>query len=202
MSDYATVAQIKSLGVQTDALTETAWQLLATSCSRFFDRLCEVEDDFFAEENGLTEDKYFVGDGTAYLKLPPYIDIDSVTLNEGTITIPDYQTTNVPEYIEQNGYLVVLDKTSAGFTLTGANRFTGWPEKKQIKVSAVWGSEFVREEVTAAVCHLALVSWRTFDPSVAEDTQSSLTLVDGIPALVWATVEKMRGQYSQKSLAA
>jgi hypothetical protein len=207
MADYATVEQIKGLGIQTDAPATalTAWEDLATGASRLFDTLCEVSEDFFAEENGLTEDRDFVGDGTAYLKLPPYVDLDSITINDGTIAVPDYTTDNVPDYIAKDGMLIVLEKTKQG-SLDSAmyrNRFTGWPDGSQIRVSAVWGFESTPKDVQVAVAKIALHHWRMSDPVNADNTNATPEpLIDGLPASVWPTVEKYREKYSQRCLFA
>lgn len=207
MSNYATVEQIKGLGIQTDAPATalTVWDDLAEAASRMFDRLCEVTDDFFAEESGLTEDKDFIGNGTAYLQLPPYIDLDGVTINNGTVAAPDYTTDNVPDYIEQNGALVILDKVRpiADYHAIYNNRYAGWPHGAQIRVSAVWGFEFPPKDVQIAVSKIALNQWRMSDPVNADNTNAtSEPLIDGIPASVWATVEKYKEKYSQKWLFA
>ncbi len=207
MALYATVAQIKGLGIQTDApaTATTVWDDLAEAASRMFDSLCEVEEDFFAEENGLTEDRDFIGDGTAYLKLPPYVDLDTVTINDGTIEVPDYTTDNVPDYYAKDGTLIVLDKTKQQTALSAFrwNRFTGWPDGAQIRVSAIWGFAFVPKDIQIAVSKIALNQWRLSDPVNAENTNATAEpLIDGIPASVWATVEKYREKYSRKCLFA
>ena len=207
MALYTTVEQIKALGIQTDvpATATEVWEDLAEAASRMFDSLCEVSEDFFAEENGLTEDRDFIGDGTAYLKLPPYVDLDSVTMNDGTIADPDYTDDNVPDYIAKDGMLIVLSKTvrAAPTSAFYPNRFTGWPDGAQIRVAAVWGFEFVPADIQIAVSKIALNQWRMSDPVNADNTNAtSEELIDGIPASVWATVEKYREKYSQRCLFA
>lgn len=207
MALYATVAQIKALGIQTDApATATeVWDDLATAASRMFDSLCEVSDDFFAEESGLTEDRDFIGDGTAYLKVPPYVDLDTVTINDGTIETPDYTTDNVPEYIAKDATLIVLEKTkmAAPYSAFYPYRFAGWPDGAQIRVAAVWGFEFTPVDIQIAVSKIALYQWRISDPVNADNTNATAEpLIDGIPASVWATVEKYKAKYSQRCLFA
>lgn len=206
MGNYATVEQIKGLGIQTDApaTATTVWDDLATAASRMFDRYCEVEDDYFAEEDGTTDDKFFIGDGTAYLKLPPYVDLDSVVINEGTITVPDYLATNVPEYIESNGSLIILDRVKGIWPhFGGVKRYEGWPLGKQIRVSAIWGWIEIPKDVQIAVSKIALATWRMSDPVNADNTEATAEpLVDGLPASVWAVIEKYREKHTQKFMFA
>lgn len=211
MADYCTEAQAKSLGVQTDALLAATWPLLITSASRLFDKLVEVDDDYFAVGD-LTEpytysDRTFVGDGTAYLKLPPYIELnptDPVTINEGTIDDEDFIIDNVPDYAEQNGYLVVLGRTTGHWPhFGGVHRFTGWPDGKQIEVSANWGFTAIPSEVTRLTAHLALFLWRNGDVQAADGIDVvTPALIDGIPAVVWSGIEAYKRKYSQAAIFA
>lgn len=211
MADYATVAQIKGLGIQTDApaTATTVWDDLATGASRMFDKLAEVEDDYFAQGDVVDPVTYsvknFIGDGTAYLKLPPFIalnPVDPVTINNGTILLPSYSTSNVPEYVAVDKHLVVLSRTTGGYFgsyFDGRNRFTGWPERSQIKVSANWGWSAIPKDVQIATAKIALHNWRISDPVNADNTEAvSEAIIDGLPASVWAIVEKYRRKYSEQ----
>jgi hypothetical protein len=202
--DYVTTTQVGSFAHEFAALDAPGQTLIVTSASRLFDNLCEVEEDFFAEEDGTTEDRYFIGDGTAYLKLPPYVDLDTVALNDGTVDVPDYTADNVPSYIEQDGMLVVLDKTKLQEPEAASypNRFTGWPGGVQIRVSAIWGFATVPSDVQLAVIHLALHLWRTADPAfavisnAAGDALASRT----VPKVAQSVIDKYKAKYSQKAI--
>lgn len=209
MADYATVTQIKGLGIQTDApaTATTVWDDLATAASRMFDKLVEVQDDFFATANGTYQDRTFIGDGTAYLRLPPYValaDANPVMINEGTPEEEDYIADNVPEYAEQDGMLVVLTRTRGVWPYYGGvARFTGWPVGKQIEVSANWGFTATPKDVQIAVSKLALFHWRMSDPVNADNVNATAEpLIDGLPASVWPIVEKYRDKYSRKFFVA
>lgn len=209
MALYATVQEIKGLGLQTDAPDNTIWDLLAEGAARQFDRLCEVKDNFFAaaemDDSEPPEPVYssrtFIGDGTAYLKLDPFVELNPVT----PIVIDAAYSYPIPEYTVVDRTLVVLNRTKYQEPIASAfpNRFTGWKQGVQVSVSAHWGFTTTPAEVKIAVCKLALISWRLADPVNAENTAAeSEPLVDGIPASVWSVVEKYRERYSEAALFA
>jgi hypothetical protein len=206
MADYVTTTQVSAFAHEFGALGGDGQALLVTAASRLFDTLCEVDEDFFAEEGGLTEDRDFIGDGTAYLKLPPYVDLDTVTINEGTIETPDFTDDNVPDYVAQNGMLVVLSKTmqQSAEAAFYPNRFTGWPDGKQIRIGAVWGFEFTPADVTFACVHLALHLWRTGDPAFAtiSNAEGAASRAATVPQIAQQIIDKYREKYSRRSLFA
>lgn len=202
MADYATAAQIRAFAPQTqpDALGgegADTWTTLATAASRLFDNLAEVSDGFFAAASATASNREFIGDGTAYLKLDPYTELVTVTINDGTIDDPDFTTDNVPDYVARDGMLIALDKVSPAITdLSG--RFSGWPVGKQIRVSAKWGFAAIPKDVTFAVIQLALHSWRLADPAFAVLSDSDKAAQNGnIPAFAKAIAEQYRRQYSR-----
>lgn len=206
MSDYVTTIQVGEFAHEFNALGTDGKALLVTAASRLFDNLCEVSEDFFAEEDGTTDERFFIGDGTAYLKVPPYLDLDSVAINDGTIAVPDYTADNVPDYAEQNGMLVVLDKTirPSYSAPSYPNRFTGWPDGKQIRVSAIWGFLTIPADVQLAVIHLAIHLWRTGDPSFAviSGAGEAAARIETIPKIARDIVDRYREKYSARSLFA
>ena len=213
MADYVTSSVVSSFGHEFAGLSDpTAVDLLVTAASRLFDNLCEVEEDFFAPAPDPVDytDRDFIGNGTAYLRLLPYTalnDTDPVLMNEGTIEDPSYVSTNLPDYIEREGGLVVLDKTLRTnydtSYYTGVNRFVGWPDGKQIRVSANWGWTETPADVQLACVHLCYHLWRTADPAFAVISSADGTVrATPIPAVVKATVDKYRAEYSQKALFA
>lgn len=204
MSDYATVAEIKSLGLQTRATDENVWTLLAAGASRDFDRLCEVPDDFFAaaayddEEppEPIYADRVFIGDGTAYLKLDPFVTLNP---DEPIVIDPDFAYA-VPTYHVNGRMLIVLSKTQLQPIELSAypGRFAGWKQGVKITVSAHWGFAAIPADVKLAVCKLAMHAWRLSDPVVAQDTGAVVEdLIDGLPQSVWPIVEKYRRIYTR-----
>ena len=204
MADYVTAAQVGAFAHEFSALGGDGQALLVTAASRLFDISCEVSENFFAEENGSSEERVFIGDGTAYLKLPPYVDLGVVSINEGTREDPDYSTSNVPEYVEQDGMLIVLSKTvrqspEAAFY---PGRFTGWPEAKQIKVDAVWGLESTPSDIVLACVHIALHLWRTGDPAFAtiSNAEGAASRPATLPKIAQDIIDRYREKYSQRAV--
>lgn len=211
MADYVTNEQLAAFAHEFKALADSdAVDTLITAASRLFDNLCEVDEDFFApgdaEEDPDFTERDFVGDGTAYLKLDPYIalDDDPISINEGTILDDDFDVVNVPEYVERSGMLVVLGKTTyQRFTPSGMNRFVGWPDGKQIRVSANWGFSAIPADVQMATVHLALHLWRTADPAFAQISNADNTVsVRTVPRVAEVVIEKYREKYSRRALFA
>lgn len=209
MADYATTAQIRAFTQVPDSLAGGAdgeyWGLLATAASRMFDNLTEVSDSFYGLA-GEYANRDFLGDGTAYLRLDPYTflnETDPVLMNDGTVETPDYEAANVPDYIVRDGSLIVLDRTNQNFTnrTPYLNRFTGWPDGKQIRVSAKWGFTAVPEDITFAVIQIAIMTLRTMDPAnaVLANTEKAL-LVDSLPFMSQEIVKKYKEKYSRKAV--
>lgn len=207
MADYVTNDQLTAFAHEFAALEDAnAVETLITAASRLFDNLCEVNEDFFSVASGTFADRTFVGDGTAYLKIDPYISLadNPVAINEGTIDEADFLTENVPDYSEQNGMLVVLAKTQyQRFGLTGIGRFEGWPDGKQIEVTANWGFSAVPADVQMAVVHIAIHTWRTADPAFAQISNADNTVsVRTVPRVAEVVIEKYREKYSRRALFA
>lgn len=202
--DYVTATSVGYFAHEWNALDPIGQALQVTAASRLFDSECEVSEGFFAEESGLSEERIFLGDGTAYLRIPPYVDLTSVTINEGTADSPNYSVSNVPEYVEQDGMLIVLDKTVARSSLSASypNRFTGWPDGKQIKVDAVWGLAFVPHDIQLAVIHLALHLWRTADPAFAtiSNGDGAASRERTLPEVARRVIDAYREKYTRRAL--
>lgn len=209
MADYITEEQLTAFGHEFGALSNTtAVSTLLSAASRFFDNQCEVTEDFFAVAGNTESDRDFVGNGTAYLQLDPYTTLnatDPVKLNDGSVATPDFTTTNVPDYVERDGALVVLDRTgNQGFTQDGRNRFVGWPEGKQIRVSAKWGFSAIPADVQIACVHIAYHLWRVGDPAFAvisnADNTASRPLT--LPQIARTIIDKYRQRYSRSAIFA
>lgn len=189
MALYATAEEIKSLGVQTDASTEDVWDVIAESASRQFDRLCEVNDDFFAvapfneeepPEPILTE-KVFYGSGTQYLSVAPNVSIDSVEIDGTTLT---------PEFRHVDRLLVMKSDSPIKEWACGAT----------ITINGHWGWASVPADVKLAVMKLAIFSWRMADPINAEQINAAAEpMVDGVPASVWSVVDKYKAMFTRSN---
>lgn len=219
--DYITTTQIADFAQEFDALSPDGQSLIATSASRFFDNLCKVDAGFFSAATGATA-KTFYGDGTAYLKLPPYIG----TIAPASVAIVDNDSNVVetPVYFEQNGYLVIKgygagvptrDVSNAGPTFfsnswpstwnsysspfnTGvATYFKGWPVNLKITVTANWGFAAVPADVQQAVIQLAIHQWRVGDPAFTAISQSGQPYAaPAIPVQVQTIVDNYRETYT------
>lgn len=168
---YCTVAEIRELGIQITATGTPSWSddllnKLIERASRLFDIECGVEPGFFdAADNEATEQTFY-GDGTNFLKLPPYV---AGSLNT-TLTYPvGYADL---EFVERNGYLV---RTESGL-LNIQQRFGGWYENVPITVSAKWGYASTPADVKHAIVKLVIHICRTMDP-----TQLKLLVLEGQP---------------------
>ena len=207
--DYVTGEQVASLGHEFDPNNDRT-ALLVTAASRLFDKQVGVPDDFFAEgdtgEDPAYTNRDFIGNGTAYLKLDPYIALnptDPITINNGTILVPNYSTTNVPDYVMRNGSLVVIDRTlRRGFSSTGINRYVGWPDGAQIRVSANWGFSEIPADVSIACAHIAIALYRTADPaiSVISNAEGAATRIETIPKVARDIITENRAKYSRQPI--
>lgn len=174
--DYCTTTEIAAASQEFTGDPDYAAQL-ASAASRLFDNLCDVSEGFFAVTNDAFEDRDFIGNGTAYLALAPYTALNTVSpvlINKGDVTTPNFNATDLPQYIEKDGMLVVPDKTNQNFRLVtpDQNRFTGWPDGVQIRVSAKWGFSAVPDDIKRAVIQLAIHWFRTGDPAFTMISQS------------------------------
>lgn len=208
MADYATKAEIQAFAQEPFALEDsTAWDTLTTAASRLFDNLVEVDDDFFNTAGATFTDRDFIGDGTAYLKLDPYTELDStdpVLINEGTINDVDFDDNNLPEYVARNGMLVALDRTNQVYAgeWTYPNRFTGWPDGVQIRVSAKWGFTAVPKDVKVAVIQIALHMFRTQDAAFAEISGAEKVVPLALPPTAQKIIDNYREKYSRRFVIA
>lgn len=210
MADYATTDEISAFAHEFAALGNTGQDLLATSASRLFDRLCEVDDDFFDAAAGTFSDRDFIGDGTAYLRIGPHTALnitDPVLINmEPLDAVADFVNDNVPPYLDRGDYLIVLANTrymrpeAASYPL----RFEGWPHGRQIRVSAKWGFAGIPEDVTLATAHIAIHLWRTADPAFAtiSNAEGAASRAVTVPQVAREIIDKYKAKYSDKAVFA
>lgn len=133
--------------------------------------------------------KTIYGQGTSYLKLPPYVP---GTLDD-EITVPDAYTT--PDFIEKDGYLILTD--SNGVLPQGQYRYppyaTGWWEGVAITVSAIWGFEATPADVKLATIELVINLIRETDPATLKLTDlEGQPLREKVPPRVFEIARRYR----------
>ena len=145
----------------TTALPDDELDALIEQASRFFDLECNVEPGYFEPAGDTATAKTIYGNGTNYLRLPPYVP---GSLNT-SITLPEGYT--VPSFIEQNGFLVLT--TSSGvlppFQHFHNCSWSGWYSGVAVTVSARWGFVATPADVKMAVIELVINLERETDPA-------------------------------------
>lgn len=192
MSAYVT-PEIASKFAQEFTSLGDQQELILEAASRFFDNQTEVSDGFFNAVSG-ESDKVFIGDGTAYLKLPPYtyLGADPIVILDN-----DDDEVEIPLYLEQDGFLVIRGQGIRRRNPV-TDSFKGWPVNAEITVSASWGFAAVPADVRMAVIQIALHWWRMGDPAftVVSGTATAVG-TDSIPPQSKVVIEKYRRKYSQ-----
>lgn len=95
------------------------------------------------------------GDGSNYLRLPPYVPGTLVS----PVTVPSGYTAQ--EGVERDGYLV---RSESGVLAFGSSSY-GWHENVAITVTAKWGYEAVPADVKHAVIELVINLVKETDPA-------------------------------------
>jgi len=169
---YCSAAEVREVATQiTPTSKPVAWtndvlEKLIERASRLFDLECGVEPGFFqASSNPTVSERIIYGDGTDFLKLPPYV---RGTLNS-TLGYPDNYTEL--EFSERGGFLV---RTTNGIFSTRYS--TGWYPGVPISVSAQWGFAETPSDVKHAIIKFVIHICRTVDP-----TQLKLLVLEGQP---------------------
>lgn len=142
-----------------NSLPTAELEALIEQASRMFDRSCGLTDGWFNPVAiPIATEKTIYGDGTHYLRLPPYVP---GSLNT-TLTVPESYT--APTFTERNGYLII---NSSGFLPPFARDSVSsvWYAGTPITVSAIWGYLETPADVKAAVIELVLNLWRETDPA-------------------------------------
>lgn len=143
------------------ALTVPELDALIEQASRMFDLECGVPEGYFnPAQIPIATERTFYGDGSNYLRLPPYV---AGTLNT-LITLPNSYT--APTFVERDGYLVL----SSGGVLPPFRRFhnclwPGWYSGVSVTVSAIWGFRETPADVKLAVIELVINLERETDPA-------------------------------------
>ena len=157
---YCTTDEVREVGTQiTEAAEPTAWtdevlEKVIERASRIIDLECGVDPEFFEPAGVSATNKTVVGDGTNYLRLPPYV---AGTLN-ATLTYPDGY--DALQFTERGGYLV---RTESGMLLS--HGFGGWYENVPITVSARWGYDGTPADINHATIELVINLVKEVDPA-------------------------------------
>lgn len=150
------------------SLPTTELEALIEQASRMFDHACGVPDGWFNPVAiPVATTKTIYGDGSNYLRLPPYIPGSLST----SLTLPEGYT--APDFIEKDGYLIVHSGSvlsSHVGTYYGSWPYNhpvwqGWYVGVPITVSAIWGYYETPADVKMAVIEMALNLWRETDPA-------------------------------------
>jgi hypothetical protein len=201
MSDYATIEQIQALADEPDSTASPdAWELIAGSASRLFDKLVEVPDDFFAVAGDTATARTFYGDGTAYLQLAPFVATPTPVVD-----IPGGEyTVEADDFTVKDGKLIFLNLTRrmSDTQYPPYDRFTGWHDAVAVEVTAKWGFSEIPKDVTYAVCQIALWLWRQREEAVAITANLEGITAKELPVSAQTVVDKYREIYSQRALFA
>lgn len=160
---YCTPKEVRDVGTQLSRVDDEVMKAFIERCSRFFDHLCGVPDEFFESADGEPRARTFYGDGTNYLRLDPYMP--------GSLSIAVPSGYTAPSYIERNGHLLITT-TDVG-ALAGQlppfpswwNTGTGWWSGLPITVTARWGYAATPADVKMAIIELVINVLRETDPA-------------------------------------
>lgn len=137
-------------------------EALIEQASRMFDLECGLPERYFNPvEIPVATARTFYGDGTNYLRLPPYVAGSLDT----SITLPEGHTS--PTFTEVNGFLAI----NSGGVLPPFSRFNnwyGWQAGVAVTVSAIWGYRETPADVKMAVIELVINLWRETDPATVK----------------------------------
>jgi hypothetical protein len=174
LSNYVELTDVNGYGYQLDDDDAPVVQKIIPRCARVFDLVAEVAPGYFGAAAEAPALKTFFGDGSAYLRLDPYVG----ELADGAVTTLDGYT--VPEFYERtdrwknpflharaSGRVVTLLDEAAWFggALSGGSN---WSEGQPYKVSARWGFEATPDDVVEAVLELIIAVHRSKDPAFAK----------------------------------
>jgi hypothetical protein len=141
--------------------------------SAFIDSYLKVPPGYFKPSAEQPTQKTFYGDGTDYIRLPPYT-------GDATVTLPDYYDP-ATDYEIRDGYIVRLHlaESTTTFTLMDVDKWNryfnrdplygnyGWQVGEAIKVTARWGYAEVPADIELACRRLVERLWRTKDGQVS-----------------------------------
>lgn len=173
---------LKENGIAPESDDTVVWQQLAESVSRIFDRECEVADGFFNKASASASGRSYLGNGTEFVKLYPYIagSIGAITVDGDAIPLAD-----ADHYNEIDDYLIFkypIIKNAA------------------VSISARWGFSAIPADIVQACIEQALFQWRKKDLAFAELAGvPTAAVVAQFSPTFQATVNRYRELYSQNN---
>lgn len=173
----------------TTALPEAELEALIVQASRYFDLVCGVDPEYFEAAGASATNKTVYGDGSNYLKVPPYVAGTNTTLS-----LPEGYT--VPTFIERDGYLIL--SSDGALTVRIApfpSVYGGWYTGVPITISARWGWAATPEDVKMAVIELVINLWRETDPATVKLINlEGQPLREKMPPRVWEIARRYRAK--------
>lgn len=197
MSQYVQSSVLEQFGQEVDSLPQVGQDIVLQAASRIFDKLCGVPDNFFAKAGASATDQTFYGDGTAFLKLPPFIGTPTVAIPGSEYTPEDYTVVN--------GSLVILGRTTRRNLneYERNDRFTGWYDAVPITVTARWGWTAIPDDVQFAVMQIAINMWRQGDPAFTSISQSGEpNTLPAVPAVAQTIADLYRAKFGLSAVFA
>lgn len=177
MSGYINKLELIKKAVASEASDDVDWETYAEGASRLFDKLCEVEDGFFAKAASNPSERSFYGNGVDMMRLPPFVGtITTVSIDGEEMDADDWRITN--------GYLYHL----------GDGEFD---TDEEITISARWGFADVPKDVEIIVAELAIYLWRARDPMFNQMSETELQ--ENLSPTINAAIKKYRDLYSRSA---
>lgn len=206
MADYITTAELDRFLLGAAAADSTKKSFAVTSASRMFDRLCNVDDDYFAAAGESASDKVINGNGLTILPLPPFVgSLGAVTYEDGTdaeeVVDTDYfklKGTIPNQYLETVPYSYIdafRPYLYERYQENGLWRYRYiWRMDKNYTVSARWGFTATPDDVKAAVIQLAISIMSDLDTAKTERLESKTDVKDHLPgnSIAALTVRKYK----------
>ena len=154
-----------------NAIGDAELEALVEQASRTIDLICGVSEGYFnGPLYGIATSQIVYGDGTNYLRLPPYVP-GSLS---ATITVPTGYT--APDFVERGGYLIISSNGVLATRFAPYPSTVNWYQGVPYTISAIWGFLATPESVKEAAIELAINLWRETDPASLK-----LTNLDGQP---------------------
>lgn len=211
--DLTDIERIEADLIGEDDLSQDVLDLIAsfiTPSSAFITSYLGVRSDYFKPAAETPVQRTFYGDGTDYIKLPPYVDDGSVE-----ITLPDGYLENdlevrdnflvrvYPDYGNETFDLMDVDRWNRYYTArTPLYPRTGWAVGAPVKVTARWGFVAVPDDIELACRRLVERLWRTKDGQVS-GIIGDIVRPDGtaiqqaLPPFVKMTLENWKSRIAQ-----
>jgi hypothetical protein len=179
MSSYIKTLQLMDNTVAHEASEEATFAEYAEGASRVFDRLCDVDDDFFAKAGADPSTKTFYGNGIDMMQLPPFVSgtVSAITIDDEAFDSEDYRVSN-------SGFLIRVDDND-------------FDEDNVIVITARWGFVDVPRDVQLVVQKIANLMWRTKDPMFAQ--MSNVEMEQALSPLENDTIKKYRDKYGNSA---